>query len=125
MEYATRVKPLITETETETEKPIAGKVIHVESEEHRQKFISNNEVVVLKFGAEWCGPCKKIEPEYKKLAENKKEIIFLSEDIDDDFEGNHEIIKSIPCFHFFKNGKFIQNCLGANINRVAEIIKIL
>lgn len=121
MEYATRVKPL----PTETKKSVSGIVIHVKSEEHRQQIINNNDVVVLKFGAEWCGPCKKIEPEYKKLAENKKEIIFLSEDIDDEFEGNYEDIKSIPCFHFFKNGKFKQSCLGANINKVTEIIKIL
>ena len=47
----------------------------------------NTDVVVFKFGAEWCGPCKRSKPLIYKLAEEMPENVSVFDiDVDDSFD---------------------------------------
>uniref|UniRef100_A0A7N8YIW1 Thioredoxin n=1 Tax=Mastacembelus armatus TaxID=205130 RepID=A0A7N8YIW1_9TELE len=61
---------------------------------------AGDKLVVVDFSATWCGPCKKIAPEYEDLSKKpeNKNVVFLKVDVD-------EAEVCMPTFHFYKNGK--------------------
>ncbi len=65
--------------------------------------------------AEWCGPCKMMEPVLDKLAkEYKGDIVFAKLDVD----GNNATairfgIRSIPDLLVFKDGEKVGDIIGA------------
>lgn len=74
-------------------------------------FMSINPgLLIIKFGAEWCGPCKKIENDVKKWFErmpNNVQTVML--DIDESFElyaylKNKKMLKGIPAILMYKKG---------------------
>ena len=38
--------------------------------------LNNNEIVIIDFWAEWCGPCKQFAPIFEKVANNNPDITF-------------------------------------------------
>lgn len=94
----------------------------IESPEHRAEVIGSEGVVVIKFSAVWCGPCKKIEGAYHALGIEFGDVRFAEEDIDEEFDGLPEEIKSVPTFFYFKNGEFLESTKGANIQVVKDTI---
>lgn len=61
---------------------------------------------VIKFSADWCGPCQKIMPQYKKLVKEFKEVDFISVEQDNDNDNLIEKydITGLPTFIVIKNG---------------------
>lgn len=48
---------------------------------------NTNRILVLKLGADWCGPCKKVKPLIHSLAEKMPEnVSVLDIDVDDSFD---------------------------------------
>ena len=62
-----------------------GKVTTLETEEAYRNFINDNEIAVVKFGAEWCPPCHKLDPEFDKIAGHFQSsgIAFARVDVDE------------------------------------------
>jgi len=63
----------------------------------------------VKFTADWCGPCKKIAPQYKALAQTNPRHRFVEVDIDelDDVAQKYGVM-SIPHFSVFEAGKQLE-----------------
>lgn len=57
---------------------------------------------VIKFGAEWCGPCKSMIPIFNKIEEdykNNQNIEFVHYDIEEDVDETSQFkIMSVPTF---------------------------
>lgn len=45
-----------------------GEVLEIKSETDFANFINSNQIAIVKFGAEWCGPCKSLDPHFDKMA---------------------------------------------------------
>jgi thiol-disulfide isomerase/thioredoxin len=67
-------------------------------------------VIVLKFGAEWCGPCKAIAPAYKEfMAKAPTNILFADIDVDENLDlyialKKQKMLNGIPAFLAFFGG---------------------
>jgi thioredoxin 1 len=91
--------------------PLPANVITEMSKENFVKLLVNNTgALVIKFGAEWCGPCKKIEPLvhewFNKLPPS---IITAVIDIDENFDiyallKSKKQINGVPAILCYKKG---------------------
>ena len=54
------------------------------SEPNFADTIENNELVILDFWAEWCGPCKAYGPVYERVSEAFPDVVFGKVNITED-----------------------------------------
>lgn len=99
-----------------------GKIITIESLEHRKQLVSDSAMLVIKYSADWCGPCKKIKPLYVELA-NDDDVVYSEEDVDNQFGDEPGKIVAVPTFHIYKNSEFIEQFEGTNISKLKLLIK--
>jgi thiol-disulfide isomerase/thioredoxin len=93
----------------------------------------NNGLIVLKFGAEWCGPCKKIEQQvyagFNQMPINVQPIIV---DVDESFElyaflKSKKMVRSIPTLLSYEKGNIsyvpTDVVVGANVDEINIFFK--
>ena len=67
------------------------------------EVISNNDIVIVDFWAEWCGPCKSFAPTYEQVSENHSDIVFAKVNTEEEQElAAHFQIRSIPTLMVFR-----------------------
>lgn len=82
----------------------------------QESEIQTTGLCVLKFGATWCGPCKRLEPVVEKLAGEFTDVVFLSVDVDDGPAlGKSYNIKSVPTLVFLKDGQEFKRHTGLSL----------
>ncbi len=80
------------------------------------KDITNYDVpVVVDFGAEWCGPCKVLDPILEEIAaENKDKVKIYKMNIDENPMTPQKYgIRGIPTIMIFKKGELIDTKVGS------------
>jgi thioredoxin 1 len=80
--------------------------------------------VVVDFWAEWCGPCRMIEPVLKDLARQYKDKLVVAKvnvDQEPDLAASFNV-QSIPMLLFVKNGQVVKQQIGAVPRPVIEKI---
>lgn len=78
-------------------------------------ILSNNDTVVVKFGAQWCSPCKTMEPIIESVAKKfEGKVTVIDIDVDDSPEVTTQYkIKNIPTILYFKNNELKNKTVGA------------
>lgn len=85
---------------------------------------AGDKLVVVDFFAMWCGPCKMIAPVISKLAEEMDNVIFIKVDVDEAEElAQQQGISAMPTFRLFKNKEKVDELMGANQDKLKEMIK--
>lgn len=88
-----------------------------------QNLIATNKLVIVKFGTQWCGPCKMAEPVFKKMADEISTAVFISVDLDDIEEVTDTYaITGVPLFIIFQNGKVAKRQTGADMGKLRRDI---
>nr|AAF34541.1 thioredoxin 1 [Plasmodium falciparum] len=97
----------------------------VTSQSEFDSIISQNELVIVDFFAEWCGPCKRIAPFYEECSKTYTKMVFIKVDVDEVSEVTEkENITSMPTFKVYKNGSSVDTLLGANDSALKQLIEI-
>ncbi len=76
--------------------------------------INTNDVVLVDFFADWCGPCKALHPALEELAkdfEGKAVISKINVDKDPELAAQFKV-RSIPALFYFKNGEIVETQNG-------------
>lgn len=81
-------------------------------------------IAVVKFGAEWCGPCKIIEKSFKEILDSVTsrsghelegiQFVMIDVDAEQDLAKTYGIT-AVPTTMIFKDGKNVATKLGAQI----------
>lgn len=85
------------------------------SDENFDNVINSHSLVMVDFWAEWCGPCKIVSPIIETLAkEYVGKILFLKINVDKCPNVASKFgIMSIPTLMIFKEGKVVDQIVGA------------
>lgn len=100
---------------------------------NQEKFkstLEENNVVLVDFYADWCGPCKALHPTLEKLAndfEGKAEVVKINVDKNPELSASLGV-RSIPALFYFKDGKVVNQQVGMqslgvlsdNLNKIIE-----
>ena len=92
-----------------------AKPIAVTDAEFEEKVVKSDKPVLVDFWAEWCVPCKMIAPIVDELAEEMDgQMEFAKVDVDSSpITAVTYGIRSIPALLIFKDGKPIEQIVGA------------
>lgn len=84
------------------------------TEENFNETVENNDIVIIDFWAEWCGPCKAFGPVFEKIAEKHTDIAFGKVNTEEQ-QGlaGHFQIRSIPTLMILKEKVVVFNQAGA------------
>lgn len=98
--------------EIETENPTMATVDI--SMETFQSTVDDNDIVLIDFWAEWCGPCRSFGPTFEKASESYPNVVFAKVDTEahQDLAGAFEI-RSIPTLMAFKDQMVVFSQPGA------------
>jgi thioredoxin 1 len=90
-------------------------VIHLNQANFAQEVLNSSLPVLVDFWAEWCGPCRIIGPVIEELAreyEGKLKVCKLNVDQEMQVASQYSI-RSIPTLIIFKDGKPVEQMIGA------------
>jgi thioredoxin 1 len=95
-----------------------------------QKTIEDNDIVLVDFWAEWCGPCKRFGPVFEASAQAHPEILHAKIDTDaEDVLAAELGISSIPTLMAFREGLLVFSQAGAlpgpALEQVVSTVKAL
>ena len=83
-------------------------------EQFDQEVLASDRLVVLDFGATWCGPCKKLHPIMEELSvELGSTVKVLYIDVGESPKiAQANAVISVPQVLFFKDGKLVDRIVG-------------
>lgn len=65
--------------------------------------ISNNDIVIFDFWAEWCGPCKQFGPVFEEISEKHPDIAFCKVNVEEEEQLAAMFqVRSIPTLVFMR-----------------------
>ena len=78
------------------------------------EMLKSDTAVLVDFYAEWCAPCKKIEPYLKKMASEMYDTVKIVRiNVDENTELCKELnVSALPVLKLYKNNKLVWENLG-------------
>ena len=88
-----------------------------------EQTVTGNDIVLVDWWAEWCGPCKMFAPTYEKSSEAHDDVVFGKVDTEDQQAlAAGAGITSIPTIMAFKEGVLVFRQSGALPGRDLESV---
>jgi thioredoxin 1 len=100
------------DVESDADESAPAEPIHVRSAEHFEEITESYDVVLTDFHADWCGPCKMLEPVVEELAA-ETEAAIAKVDVDD-LQGLAQThrVQGVPTMILFSDGEIAERIVG-------------
>ncbi len=91
-----------------------GDFPHVGKEDFEREVLQSNQPVLVDFYADWCGPCRALEPVIEELAQELQgRLKIVKLDVDQNSELSLQYnVHSVPTLILFKNGQEVERIVG-------------
>ena len=84
------------------------------TKENFEEVITSNDIVVVDYWADWCGPCKSFGPIFEKVSEDFPDAVFAKVDTQNEQEiASWFNIRSIPTLMIFREKVVVFSQAGA------------
>jgi thioredoxin 1 len=86
----------------------------INSNEFNSEVLNSNQVVLVDFSAEWCGPCKMLAPIIDELSnevQGNAKVFKVDVDQSRDVAQKYNIM-NVPTVIIFKNGEVVDKSIG-------------
>ncbi len=96
------------------------------SEDNLSHILATHNMVIVQYGATWCGNCKIIKPKFKRLAESNEGIEFFYVDAEKfPLSRKHANVSNLPTFGAFKGGELVKESQGNKVETIQEVLDAL
>lgn len=99
--------------------------VQVETDATFKDTLANNEKVIVKYFAGWCGSCKLFAPKYRRLSEDDRfnGVAFLDVNAEENQEARTLAgVDNLPFFAVFKNGELVDKVSTSKEDVVVELL---
>jgi len=94
--------------------------IHVTGSEHLEDVVSTHDVVLVDFYADWCGPCKMLEPIVEALARESAAAV-AKVDVDaNQVLASEYGVRGVPTLVLFAGGEPVEQLVGVQDRSALE-----
>lgn len=93
-----------------------------------EKTLADNEKVIVKYYADWCGSCKLFAPKFRRLSDDNRfeGIAFLDVNAEENDKARKMAgVDNLPYFAVFKNGELIAGSSTSKEENVVEMLNQL
>ncbi len=88
--------------------------INISKNNFANEVLHSDRPVLLDFWAPWCGPCRMVGPILEEIARERSDIKVGKVNVDEQSElANQFGVMSIPTMVVLKNGKVVNQAMGA------------
>lgn len=102
-------------------------ILQFTNNNYKKEVLQADKLVFVHFSAQWCGPCKMMDPIIEKLSEiyeGKVKIGKVDVDVSPELAKKHGII-AVPTMLLIKKGEVVKNISGArDLSGLQEIINM-
>jgi thioredoxin 1 len=97
---------------TDTDPGSPSSPVHVESEAEFSELVASHDVVLVDFYADWCGPCKMLEPTVEALARDSPATV-AKVDVDrhQGLASQYQV-QGVPTLLLFSGGDLVERVVG-------------
>jgi thioredoxin 1 len=96
----------------ESAEAVPSEPIHVNGASEFEEALSSYDVVLVDFHAEWCGPCKMLEPTVESLA-GSTDAAVVKVDIDQNQQLAQQFqVRGVPTLMLFSDGEAVEQLVG-------------
>jgi thiol-disulfide isomerase/thioredoxin len=96
------------------------------SEDNLSTVLQSSKMVMVQYGATWCGNCKITKPKFKHLSEENENIEFVYVDAEKFPESRKFAdVSNLPTFAGFVDGKLAMQKQGNKVEVIKDILNAL
>ncbi|MEM7549843.1 MAG: thioredoxin family protein [Bacteroidota bacterium] len=100
--------------------------VEVKTDADIKSTLEDNEKVVVKYYADWCGNCRLFSPKFKRLSNDGRfsDVAFLDVNAENNPESRKLAgVTNLPFFATFKNGELVGCVSASKEEKVVELIE--